>query len=66
MLIIAKKKWGIKLEMLNLKKVPYTVVIGDDEVNDNTLSVRKHGENSEQKFEVYNFIEKVIEEKDIL
>ncbi|RIM89769.1 hypothetical protein BU113_14020, partial [Staphylococcus shinii] len=43
-----------------------TIVIGDDEVSNNTLSVRKHGGNSEQIFELSNFIEKVIKEINIL
>lgn len=62
----SEEKMGYKIRNAQVKKVPYTVVIGDDEVNNNTLSVRKHGGNSEQTFEVYDFIEKAIEEKNIL
>ncbi|MEB6036655.1 His/Gly/Thr/Pro-type tRNA ligase C-terminal domain-containing protein [Staphylococcus pseudoxylosus] len=43
---------------VKVKKVVYTIVIGDDEVSKNTLSVRKHGGNSEQTLELSNFIEK--------
>jgi threonyl-tRNA synthetase len=62
----SEEKMGYKIRNAQVKKVPYTVVIGDDEVSNNTLSVRKHGGNSEQTFEVYDFIEKAIEEKNIL
>lgn len=59
----SEEKISYKIRNVQVKKVPYTVFIGDDEVDNNTLSVRKHIENSEQKFEVYDFIEKAIEEK---
>ncbi|MDN6067833.1 MAG: threonine--tRNA ligase, partial [Staphylococcus equorum] len=62
----SEEKMGYKIRNAQIKKVPYTIVIGDDEVSNNTLSVRKHGGNSEQTFEVSDFIEKVIEERNIL
>ncbi|MEC5302442.1 His/Gly/Thr/Pro-type tRNA ligase C-terminal domain-containing protein, partial [Staphylococcus shinii] len=62
----SEEKMGYKIRNAQVKKVPYTIVIGDDEVSNNTLSVRKHGGNSEQIFELSNFIEKVIKEINIL
>lgn len=61
-----EEKMGYKIRNDLIKKVPYTIVIGDNEVSDNTLSVRKHGENEERIFEVSDFIEKIIEEKNVL
>ena len=37
------EKIGKKIRDASLKKIPYSIIIGDKEVEANTLSVRKHG-----------------------
>ncbi|QJF26215.1 threonine--tRNA ligase [Mammaliicoccus vitulinus] len=62
----SEEKMGYKIRNAQIKKVPYSIVIGDDEISNNTLSVRQHGETKEQTFEVSDFIEKIIKEIDVL
>lgn len=60
------EKMGYKIRQSQIKKVPYTIVIGDNEVRDNTLSIRKHGEDEEHIFAATDFIELIKKEKHIL
>lgn len=62
----SEEKMGYKIRNTQIKKVPYTIVIGDDEVSNNTLSVRKYGENEGQIYNVNDFIELVMNENNIL
>ena len=63
---ISEEKMGYKIRNAQIKKVPYTIVIGDDEVSNNTLSVRKYGENEGQMYNVNEFIAIVMNENNIL
>ncbi|MGJ5711024.1 threonine--tRNA ligase [Staphylococcus equorum] len=62
----SEEKMGYKIRNAQIKKVPYTIVIGDDEVSNNTLSVRKYGENEGQIYNVNEFIAIVMNENNIL
>ncbi|WP_436855445.1 threonine--tRNA ligase [Staphylococcus caeli] len=62
----SNEKMGYKIRQSQIKKIPYTIVIGDNEVRDNTLSVRKHGQGEEHVFAVADFIEMLIKEKKVL
>ncbi|NWK84734.1 hypothetical protein HYE69_07930 [Staphylococcus sp. GSSP0090] len=55
-----------KIRQSQIKKLPYTIVIGDNEVRDNTLSIRKHGEDEEHIFVEADFIELIKKEKNVL
>lgn len=59
----SNEKMGYKIRNAQIKKIPYTIVIGDNEVSNHTLSVRKHGNKSAQTFEADAFIEKILTEK---
>lgn len=63
---ISEEKMGYKIRNAQIKKVPYTIVIGDDEVSNNTLSIRKYGENEGQIYNVNEFIAIVMNENNIL
>ena len=39
-----EEKLGYKMRESQTKKIPYTLVIGDNELNNKTVSFRKHGE----------------------
>nr|WP_286313366.1 threonine--tRNA ligase [Mammaliicoccus lentus] len=56
------EKMGYKIRNSQIKKVPYTIVIGDKEVREGSLSVRKHGEKDEQILAIPDFIEMLIVE----
>ena len=38
------EKLSYKMRESQIKKVPYTLIIGDKEIEDNVISYRKHGE----------------------
>ncbi len=64
-----EEKLGYRLRESVMKKMPYTLIIGQKEVDDNTISYRKYG--SEETItltydEFLNMINKEIENKDLL
>ncbi|MDO5515602.1 MAG: His/Gly/Thr/Pro-type tRNA ligase C-terminal domain-containing protein, partial [Staphylococcus xylosus] len=59
----AEEKMGYKIRNAQISKIPYTIVIGDDELNNHTLSVRKYNENKNEIYKIDEFIEKIVSEK---
>ncbi len=57
-----EEKLGYKMRQAQLKKVPYILVIGDNEMNNNTVSYRKHGESEAITVSIDEFIIKLEEE----
>ncbi|PTI68295.1 threonine--tRNA ligase, partial [Staphylococcus xylosus] len=58
-----EEKMGYKIRNAQISKIPYTIVIGDDELNNHTLSVRKYNENKNEIYKIDEFIEKIVSEK---
>ncbi len=56
------EKIGLKIREAQLAKIPYSLIVGENEVNERTVSVRKRGEGDKgsMKFEV--FLDKILEE----
>ena len=50
------EKVGYKIRESQVKKVPFTLVVGDEEVAAHTAAVRKHGEKDSQTMPVAEFI----------
>ena len=51
------EKVGYKIREAQVKKTPYTLVIGDQEMENGTVTVRKYGEkNNGQSMKVEEFI----------
>ena len=50
------EKLGYKIREAQTKKVPYTLVIGDNEVKDNTVTYRLHGSTEQSTVSVDEFI----------
>lgn len=50
------EKIGFKIREARLQKVPYMIIIGDKEMNDKTLSVRKRGEQATSELTVEDFL----------
>ncbi|MDY2684757.1 MAG: threonine--tRNA ligase [Selenomonadaceae bacterium] len=50
------EKVGKKIREAQVKKVPYQLVIGDQEVADGTVTIRKHGEKDSVTMKVDDFI----------
>jgi len=56
------EKIGYKIREAQLDKVPYMLIIGQKEVDNGEISVRKRDEGDIGSLKVENFIEKIIEE----
>ncbi|UQS82651.1 threonine--tRNA ligase [Bombilactobacillus folatiphilus] len=54
------EKMNYKIREAQTQKVPYTVVIGDQEVQDSTVSVRKYGEQDSSTEDVSMFVDSVV------
>ena len=60
------EKIGRKIRDAELMKVPYMVVVGEKEMNEEKVAVRRHGKGDEGSFPVDEFISRIrkeIEEK---
>ncbi|WP_242364076.1 threonine--tRNA ligase [Limosilactobacillus antri] len=54
------EKMGYKIREAQTQKVPYTLVVGDDEVKDNTVSVRKYGEEAQNSMSQDDFMNEIL------
>ena len=57
-----EQKLGYKIREAQVAKVPYILVLGDKEVESNSVNVRKHGEEKSETFNLDSFIEKLQDE----
>ncbi len=55
------KKWVIKSEKLN-EKIPYQIVVGDKEVENNQVNVRQYGSQDQETVEKDEFIWNLVDE----
>ena len=51
------EKLGYKIREAQMKKIPYQLVIGDNEVDTNTVTFRKHGEKASKTLPIKEFID---------
>lgn len=56
------EKLGYKIREAQMRKVPYQVVIGDKEQEDNEVNVRKYGEKEQNSYEREEFVWKLVDE----
>ena len=56
------EKLGYRMREAQTKKIPYQLVIGDNEVNNNLLNVRRFGSNESKTMAVEEFISQITEE----
>ena len=56
------EKLGYRLREAQTSKVPYTLILGDNEKNDNTISYRLHGEKDTTTLSKEDFLKHIIEE----
>ncbi len=50
---------GYKIQHLKLKKIPYQLVIGDKEVEEGTVTVRRYGSKETKSMSVEAYLEYV-------
>ena len=55
------EKLGYRMRESQTKKIPYTLVIGDKEMNDNTVNYRKHGVTDTTVVPINKFIDLLID-----
>ena len=58
------EKIGYKIREAQVQKIPYSLVVGEKEVEDRLVSVRKRDEGDLGQMDVDSFIEKLISEND--
>ena len=56
------EKTGYKIREAQVKKIPYALVVGDQEVENGTVTVRRYGEKDTQSMSAEDFI-KLVQEK---
>ena len=56
------EKLGYKIREAQTKKIPYQLVVGDNEVQNNLLTVRKYGSQETTTLSVDDFVAKLLEE----
>ncbi|MDN6162014.1 MAG: threonine--tRNA ligase [Atopostipes sp.] len=59
---LRNEKMGYKIRDAQTQKIPYQIVIGDNEIEDNELSVRKYGEKKTESIDRNQFIEMIMDE----
>lgn len=58
------EKMGRKIRDAEVKKIPYMLIVGEQEANNETVSVRKHGEGDLGTFKIEEIIQKIQTEVD--
>lgn len=58
----SNEKLGYRLRNAQMKKIPYTIVIGDNELNDKTVTYRKYGSRDQVTVTQKDFIQMLKEE----
>jgi threonyl-tRNA synthetase len=53
------EKIGKKIRDTELMKVPYMLIVGEKEMNENKVAVRKHGEGDKGAQALYEFIKDI-------
>jgi len=56
------EKIGLKIREAQLAKIPYSLIVGENEVNERTVSVRKRGEGDKGSMKFEAFLEMILEE----
>ena len=61
-LIDASEKLGYRMRNAQVKKVPYTLVVGDNELNSNSVTYRHYGSKEQINISLDEFVNKLKEE----
>lgn len=56
------EKMGYLIRDAQTHKIPYTIVVGDDEVKNNTISVRKYGEDNSRDLSMDDFLMEILKD----
>ena len=56
------EKLGYRIREAQMNKIPYQIVVGDNEVENNTVNIRKYGVEGSESMELNKFVEKIHDE----
>ncbi len=56
------EKLGYKIRESQTQKVPYSLVLGDKEMNDQAVNVRKYGEKDSDTIGLDEFVQQIVDE----
>jgi threonyl-tRNA synthetase len=56
------EKMGYKIRASQTQKIPYQLVVGDSEVQEHAVAVRKYGEKNTETFNLSEYLEAVLKE----
>ncbi|MDA4896112.1 His/Gly/Thr/Pro-type tRNA ligase C-terminal domain-containing protein, partial [Streptomyces sp. MS2A] len=56
------EKIGYKIREAQMQKIPYMLVVGDQEVENEAVNVRKYGEQKSETVAIADFIKKAVAE----
>ena len=56
------EKMGYKIREAQTQKVPYTLVVGDDEMANESVSVRKYGEQDQISMSKQAFLDEILQD----
>ncbi|WP_175990810.1 threonine--tRNA ligase [Bacillus sp. Marseille-Q1617] len=56
------EKMGYKIREAQMSKVPYMLVLGDNEISDRAVNVRKYGEQKSETISLDQFVENIVKE----
>ncbi|MGR3765307.1 threonine--tRNA ligase [Rossellomorea sp. NS-SX7] len=56
------EKMGYKIREAQMSKVPYMLVLGDNEITDRAVNVRKYGEQKSETISLDQFVEEIVKE----
>jgi threonyl-tRNA synthetase len=56
------EKMGYKIREAQMQKIPYMLVVGDKEIEDNAVNVRKYGEQKSETIDFEQFTQSILEE----
>ena len=57
-----EEKLGYKIREAQMKKIPYMLVLGDKEMESNSVNVRKYGSKDSETIDFDTFLEKLVAE----
>ena len=63
---LRNEKMGYKIREAQTQKIPYQLVIGDNEIVDNVVAVRKYGEKKTENIDREKFLQSIIDESNKL
>jgi threonyl-tRNA synthetase len=56
------EKVGYKIREAQIQKIPYMLVVGDNEMNEEAVNVRKYGEQKSETVKLEHFVDQLIKE----